>query len=350
MSSTNHSTYLSSPISSTFSSSPPSNSSTLHTLPNPPSQLLFPSRSTSGALPSTGIVATNGELTSVAPIALADVEEYIEDSGASEILLKPSTKNSSPSTVIFIHNRQSGNSGNDDVPVFLSSSISNDHSSTVVNNGGNSSMTTATSITAAATAANGAAIVNGNSSSFIVSLNQRLNGARQWWNGNGGAPTTNGDAIIKKPKNVELFWRNLSYDVARFRWANYVRAPCSVAAGYENRRLLDSISGSIRSGELIAIMGPSGAGKTTLIECISGRRKIGVSGQIVVSGGGKRTKLAYNAQDDSLMPCLTVYETLLFASQLRNYQRNNRLKVKLVDDNDNVYNATTYPDSDLIIR
>lgn len=349
MSAINRSTFSPSSSSSSASSSSPSNPSTLHILPNPSAQLLPSSRTTSDIPSLSGSVATSGELTLVAPIASSDVEEYIEEEDASEKLLKPSTKIASPSTVIFIQSPQSGSSSNDGVPVILrASTTTTNNNSTVANNGSNNSMTTTTSFTAAA--ANGTAIGNGNSSSFIVSLNQRLNGARQWWNGNGGTPTTNGNAIVKRPKNVELFWRNLSYDVARFRWANYVRAPCSVAAGYENRRLLDSISGSIRSGELIAIMGPSGAGKTTLIECISGRRKIGVSGQIVVSGGGKRTKLAYNAQDDSLMPCLTVYETLLFASQLRNYQRNNRLKVKLVDDNDNVYNATTYPDSDLIIR
>ena len=150
-----------------------------------------------------------------------------------------------------------------------------------------------------------------------------------------------------KNKTVELIWRNLSYDVARFHWRSFVKGH---QRGYTYRRLLDSISGSVRSGELVAIMGPSGAGKTTLIECISGRRKIGVTGDIMVIGGDKRTKLAYNAQDDSLMPCLTVYETLLFGSKLRNYQRNNRLKVKLVDDNENVYNATTYPDSEMVIR
>lgn len=163
------------------------------------------------------------------------------------------------------------------------------------------------------------------------------------------ATTTNNnnDPCTKGVRAVELVWRNLTYTVSRFHWKDLVRGR---QRGYSYRQLLDSISGSVRSGELVAIMGPSGAGKTTLIECISGRRRLGVTGDISVSGGHKRTKLAYNAQDDSLMPCLTVYETLLFASKLRNYQRNNRLKVKLVDDNENVYNATTYPDADLVIR
>ena len=180
---------------------------------------------------------------------------------------------------------------------------------------------------------------------FMVCLNQRLFGGRLW------NVTSNGNGSdCKKSKKIELLWRNLSYNVAQFKWDKFLKRPYLVNSSYTYSRLLDSVSGSFRSGELVAIMGPSGAGKTTLIECISGRRKIGVTGEIVVSGGGKRTKLAYNSQDDSLMPCLTVYETLLLASKLRNYQRNNRIKVKLVNDNENVYNATTYPDSDLIIR
>ena len=175
--------------------------------------------------------------------------------------------------------------------------------------------------------------------SFILSLNQRLFGRKT------------GVEIPKHSKNVQLTWRGLTYEITKFKWENLIKnGICRQEKAYSRRVLLDSVSGSVRSGELVAIMGPSGAGKTTLIECISGRRTIGVSGEIVVSGGGKRTRLAYNAQDDSLMPCLTVWETLLFASKLKNYQKNNKLKVKLVEDNENVYNATTVPDSELTIR
>nr|XP_027196007.1 ATP-binding cassette sub-family G member 1-like isoform X2 [Dermatophagoides pteronyssinus] len=162
----------------------------------------------------------------------------------------------------------------------------------------------------------------------------------------------NNDPIIHRSKqqstkdNVELIWRNLSYTISRFQWKTFLKEK---GRGYKHKTLLNSISGSMRAGELMAIMGPSGAGKTTMIECISGRRRRGVSGDIVVANCTKRTKLAYMAQEDAFMPCLTVYETLLFASKLRNYQRNNRCRVKLVDDNENVYNATTLPDSDLVI-
>lgn len=179
---------------------------------------------------------------------------------------------------------------------------------------------------------------NQNQHSFALNL------ISKWFPHENGADKAK---LIKKPQNIaELVWKNLCYDVNKKQWTNVLKSK----SVFSQKRLLNSISGSFRSGELIAIMGPSGAGKTTLIECISGRRRIGVSGEIFVKGGDKRTRLSYNAQDDSLMPCLTVYETLMFASKLRNFQRNNRLKVKLMDDNENVYNATTVPTSELEIR
>lgn len=169
----------------------------------------------------------------------------------------------------------------------------------------------------------------------------------KWWPSTNDCGKMNGKT---ERRPVELVWKDLCYTVTETNWSNLLKVSDSSAKVFRKKRLLNSISGSFKAGELMAIMGPSGAGKTTLIECISGRRRVGVSGDIFVRGGDKRTRLAYNAQDDSLMPCLTVWETLMFASKLRNYQRNNRLKVKLVDDNDNVYNATTYPDQDLVIR
>jgi ABC-type multidrug transport system ATPase subunit len=144
-------------------------------------------------------------------------------------------------------------------------------------------------------------------------------------------------------KKIELIWNNLSYNIRPFShtlkfWKR------------TNIPLLRNLSGKIESGRLTAIIGPSGAGKTTLIECLAGRRRIGVTGDIFVNGTGKKVKLAYNSQNEFLIPHLTIEETLLFASKLKNYQMNSKLKVKLVDDNENVYNATTCPSENILIK
>ena len=146
-----------------------------------------------------------------------------------------------------------------------------------------------------------------------------------------------------KPKNFELIWNNLSYTLPKYtiQWKFWQKT---------EKQLLKNLNGKIESGQLTAIIGPSGAGKTTMIECLAGRRRIGVSGDIIVNGAVKKVKLAYNSQNEALMPHLTVEETLLFASKLKNYQMNSLVKVKLIDDNENVYNATTLPEEHILIR
>ncbi|CAI7918917.1 unnamed protein product [Closterium sp. NIES-54] len=80
---------------------------------------------------------------------------------------------------------------------------------------------------------------------------------------------------------------------------------------------------SARSGELTAIMGASGGGKTTLLNIlaqrISSRQRKGtveLDGAEVRAGTMRRVS-AYVMQDDVLFPSLTVRETLMYATELR---------------------------------
>ncbi len=62
------------------------------------------------------------------------------------------------------------------------------------------------------------------------------------------------------------------------------------------------------------------SGKSTLLECVSGFRKKGMSGDVRIFGS-KRIKIGLIAQNDQLLDQLTVKESLLFASKLKNYKR-----------------------------
>ncbi|XP_058724835.1 pleiotropic drug resistance protein 1-like [Vicia villosa] len=87
--------------------------------------------------------------------------------------------------------------------------------------------------------------------------------------------------------------------------------------------LLKGISGAFRPGVLTALMGVSGAGKTTLMDVLSGRKTSGyIEGGITISGYPKNQKTfarisGYCEQFDIHSPNVTVYESLLYSAWLR---------------------------------
>nr|GMC68784.1 pleiotropic drug resistance protein 1 [Ipomoea batatas] len=87
--------------------------------------------------------------------------------------------------------------------------------------------------------------------------------------------------------------------------------------------LLKGVSGAFRPGILTALMGVSGAGKTTLMDVLAGRKTGGyIAGNITVSGYTKKQKTfarvsGYCEQNDIHSPHITVYESLLFSAKLR---------------------------------
>ncbi|KAK1602663.1 hypothetical protein QYE76_027183 [Lolium multiflorum] len=87
--------------------------------------------------------------------------------------------------------------------------------------------------------------------------------------------------------------------------------------------LLKGISGSFRPGVLTALMGVSGAGKTTLMDVLAGRKTSGyIEGNITISGYPKKHETfarvsGYCEQNDIHSPNVTVYESLAFSAWLR---------------------------------
>lgn len=88
-------------------------------------------------------------------------------------------------------------------------------------------------------------------------------------------------------------------------------------------QLLVNVTGAFRPGVLTALVGVSGAGKTTLMDVLAGRKTGGViEGNIYISGYPKRQETfarisGYCEQNDIHSPGLTVLESLLFSAGLR---------------------------------
>ncbi|WWC58962.1 uncharacterized protein I303_101507 [Kwoniella dejecticola CBS 10117] len=91
-----------------------------------------------------------------------------------------------------------------------------------------------------------------------------------------------------------------------------------------SKRVLSHITGTVRPGELLAIMGASGAGKSTLLDILARKAKSGkVSGDMYINGrtitdeATFRRVVGYVDQEDTLLSTLTVYEAVLYSALLR---------------------------------
>ncbi|KAK4854402.1 hypothetical protein QYF36_023362 [Acer negundo] len=88
-------------------------------------------------------------------------------------------------------------------------------------------------------------------------------------------------------------------------------------------QLLVNITGAFRPGVLTALVGVSGAGKTTLMDVLAGRKTGGIiEGDVHISGYPKRQETfarisGYCEQNDIHSPGITVLESLLFSAWLR---------------------------------
>ncbi|KAL5817183.1 hypothetical protein ACOSQ3_025561 [Xanthoceras sorbifolium] len=88
-------------------------------------------------------------------------------------------------------------------------------------------------------------------------------------------------------------------------------------------QLLSNVSGVFSPGVLTALVGSSGAGKTTLMDVLAGRKTGGyIEGDITISGYPKEQRTfariaGYVEQNDIHSPQVTVEESLRFSSSLR---------------------------------
>ncbi|KAG6516429.1 hypothetical protein ZIOFF_026894 [Zingiber officinale] len=104
-------------------------------------------------------------------------------------------------------------------------------------------------------------------------------------------------------------------------------------------QLLRNVTGAFRPGVLTALMGVSGAGKTTLMDVLAGRKTGGyIEGDIRISGYPKKQETfarisGYCEQNDIHSPQVTVRESLIFSAFLRlPHEVSDEEKMKFVDE------------------
>ncbi|KAL1634347.1 FAD-dependent urate hydroxylase [Neofusicoccum ribis] len=126
--------------------------------------------------------------------------------------------------------------------------------------------------------------------------------------------------LIADHKPAALHFENVSYQLS-------------------GKQILTNIQGAVRPGELMAIMGASGAGKTTFLDILARKNKRGsVYGDIYVNGekipnDDFRSVIGFVDQEDALLPTLTVHETIMDSALLRLPKEMSRgAKEQRVDD------------------
>ncbi|KAH7318800.1 hypothetical protein B0J17DRAFT_747732 [Rhizoctonia solani] len=122
-------------------------------------------------------------------------------------------------------------------------------------------------------------------------------------------------------RRVGVEWKNIGYLVHPSGSGSFFSLG-GIHRRNASKTILSGLSGSVRPGQMLAILGPSGAGKTTLIGILAGRSgAMGgrVSGYVgfTMDGGEGRVKVGFVDQTDVLPPNLTVTEALLFAAKLK---------------------------------
>lgn len=110
--------------------------------------------------------------------------------------------------------------------------------------------------------------------------------------------------LMTDHKPASLYFENISYTL-------------------NEKQILTNIQGMAHPGEIMAIMGASGAGKTTFLDILARKNKRGVTkGDFYVNGETVtdteyKNVIGFVDQEDTMLPTLTVHETILNSALLR---------------------------------
>lgn len=142
----------------------------------------------------------------------------------------------------------------------------------------------------------------------------------------------NSDDIADKRRRYEtrngfeIVWLDFTYSVVPNlledpRWGNINKLFHT-----EPRTILKGLSGGLKSGQMVALMGPSGAGKTCLLESIAGLRTTGIGGRVCLRGR-RNAQIVIVPQYDDFLPQFTVEETIIYGSRMKNPKNTDHKKV-----------------------
>ncbi len=91
----------------------------------------------------------------------------------------------------------------------------------------------------------------------------------------------------------------------------------NLALHYGGQIIFENLNLTIQSGQLVALLGPSGVGKTSLLRIIAGL-EVPFAGQVTASDNVPLSgRIAYMAQQDLLLPWARVIDNVMLGAKLR---------------------------------
>lgn len=97
----------------------------------------------------------------------------------------------------------------------------------------------------------------------------------------------------------------------------------NISFSYKGKQVLYNVSLLLERGQIVALTGPSGGGKTTLFQLIGGLLKPD-TGSITVGGGSEEnrsSKMGYMFQEELLLPWRTLLDNVLLLPELYSYPK-----------------------------
>lgn len=97
----------------------------------------------------------------------------------------------------------------------------------------------------------------------------------------------------------------------------------SISKSYKDKKILDNINLSLKSGEVLAVVGNSGSGKSTLLKILAGiiedfKGNIYFNEKDVTQLSLKNRKFILMFQDDELFPHMTIFDNVAFGLKMEN--------------------------------
>ncbi|KAJ3054386.1 hypothetical protein HDU99_007787 [Rhizoclosmatium hyalinum] len=130
------------------------------------------------------------------------------------------------------------------------------------------------------------------------------------------------ESVVDEKRRLQVAFKNIDFSVMILDKEKAKEPGFRFVQPKMSKRLLKGVSGIFQPGRLTAVMGASGAGKTSLLQVLAGEARQGsLTGSILINGeevkGNMKKVSGFVFQDDVILATMTVREAITMSALLR---------------------------------